>query len=642
MPIDILHEILKERIDMLDINSDYFEIYPYCIFKDIRINDGEYSGMTLDEVLEYLISLIIPPGSRVFPVTSVNGKTGDVVLTKSDFSDLSNVDNTPDIDKELSHAFQTSLNSIKTDIRDILTNIVVADNEEMRKHLLRFDNPHKDTLTNIGGINSIVNVNQTQYTAQRVLQHNTDSTSHSDIRDDSVNVNSAFQDALSTFNNTIGDISLLVYTSMVPFLLDHNTNPASHSTIIAAESTLENEIDDFIDGSEAPDWVELFVNKVKEVTPDNKFSDVLYPTVKAARNYIDEYYIADPSYLLNSINYEPSVDMIINTYGNFNNVLLRATDDDLIAYIYDSTTRSIDTVALHSGDRKKAITIVSDTQIDDATLASTYPNRNVLVLVNKMNSDNRKGFQLLNKDGTIIDLSLNIIEGEFHLIYNCLCNMAPLQSMYDLIDMANAQLLKNGIMFGTMFNSHALRTTGMVVKMTDTDPESLEPIEFYGDTDSGLDFRTIRTGEPVPETSDKLGSLIFERNDNGMSSINVLVKRRGTLQNEYQKFDIPMLFAYQENVFVNASPTGPIRVAANMENFEYNGYNVTYDAGHLGVQIPQTMVVITNGHTFFNTETRDDPPVNNRIVTSGQSGGFGMWIRETLQHLTLGKYISKI
>lgn len=44
------------------------------------------------------------------PVSSVNGQTGIVILTKSDIG-LSNVDNTSDINKPISSATQTALNS---------------------------------------------------------------------------------------------------------------------------------------------------------------------------------------------------------------------------------------------------------------------------------------------------------------------------------------------------------------------------------------------------------------------------------------------------------------------------------------------------------------------------------------------------
>lgn len=50
------------------------------------------------------------PTIPTVPVTSVAGKTGDVVLTKSDVS-LSNVDNTSDANKPISSAIQTALDS---------------------------------------------------------------------------------------------------------------------------------------------------------------------------------------------------------------------------------------------------------------------------------------------------------------------------------------------------------------------------------------------------------------------------------------------------------------------------------------------------------------------------------------------------
>lgn len=44
-------------------------------------------------------------------VNSVNGKTGEITLTKSDVN-LSNVDNTSDLDKPISNAVQEAINNL--------------------------------------------------------------------------------------------------------------------------------------------------------------------------------------------------------------------------------------------------------------------------------------------------------------------------------------------------------------------------------------------------------------------------------------------------------------------------------------------------------------------------------------------------
>lgn len=60
-----------------------------------------------------------------YPVTSVNTKTGDVVLTKSDIG-LTNVDNTSDIDKPISSTQQTALDARVTKTGDTMTGQLVV------------------------------------------------------------------------------------------------------------------------------------------------------------------------------------------------------------------------------------------------------------------------------------------------------------------------------------------------------------------------------------------------------------------------------------------------------------------------------------------------------------------------------------
>lgn len=60
------------------------------------------------------------------PVTSVNAETGAVVLDKTDIG-LGNVDNTSDLNKPISTATQTALNSINTAIAKKIISFTTAD-----------------------------------------------------------------------------------------------------------------------------------------------------------------------------------------------------------------------------------------------------------------------------------------------------------------------------------------------------------------------------------------------------------------------------------------------------------------------------------------------------------------------------------
>jgi hypothetical protein len=60
---------------------------------------------------------LLTPGS---PVQSVNGKTGTVLLTKSDLS-LTNVDNTSDLNKPISTETKNYIDEISTETADATT-----------------------------------------------------------------------------------------------------------------------------------------------------------------------------------------------------------------------------------------------------------------------------------------------------------------------------------------------------------------------------------------------------------------------------------------------------------------------------------------------------------------------------------------
>ena len=99
---------------------------------------------TLREILADLREEIISGGigAIVFPVNSVNGKTGDVQITAEDVG-LGNVDNTADVDKPLSEpqhdAIMGILNNFEFDV----------DLSDLYNHINNHDNPHGVTLDQV-------------------------------------------------------------------------------------------------------------------------------------------------------------------------------------------------------------------------------------------------------------------------------------------------------------------------------------------------------------------------------------------------------------------------------------------------------------------------------------------------------------
>ena len=87
----------------------------------------------------------IEEGAQVNIITSVSGRTGDVVLSKTDVG-LNDIDNTSDINKPVSIAQQAALDKLKSD----LESIIGSTGTDLSAHLKDFDNPHKVTKDQVG------------------------------------------------------------------------------------------------------------------------------------------------------------------------------------------------------------------------------------------------------------------------------------------------------------------------------------------------------------------------------------------------------------------------------------------------------------------------------------------------------------
>lgn len=110
-------DVVADQAAMLALSSNGLKLGSLAIVtgesKTYVLSQGDGSSST--DWVE-----IVAPGS----VRTVNGKTGDVILTKADFSELSNVDNTSDVAKPISAATQTALD-LKQDIANISQNVAV-------------------------------------------------------------------------------------------------------------------------------------------------------------------------------------------------------------------------------------------------------------------------------------------------------------------------------------------------------------------------------------------------------------------------------------------------------------------------------------------------------------------------------------
>lgn len=123
--------------------SEKTKVYPNTTLDQVY-DQLSPDNKSLREILDDLRTEIISGGigSIVFPVQSVNGKTGRVQITPADIG-LENVDNTADVDKPLSgpqkDAIESILNSYEFDI----------DLSDLYNHINNHDNPHGITLEQI-------------------------------------------------------------------------------------------------------------------------------------------------------------------------------------------------------------------------------------------------------------------------------------------------------------------------------------------------------------------------------------------------------------------------------------------------------------------------------------------------------------
>ena len=127
-------------------------IYPPTVLDQV-FDHTSPTRRNLREILEDLRYEIITGGigNIVFPVTTVNGRDGDVVISKFEIG-LGNVDNTKDIDKPLSGpqllAVQNMLNSF-----DFHVNL-----DDLYNHILDKNNPHGISLDQLNVENQLSNL----------------------------------------------------------------------------------------------------------------------------------------------------------------------------------------------------------------------------------------------------------------------------------------------------------------------------------------------------------------------------------------------------------------------------------------------------------------------------------------------------
>jgi len=271
MNIGILHEILKRQ---LDEENNYYEIYPYLIVSDVY-SSTDFSESLLDIINDFQTRADdlynIPP-----PVTSVNGKTGDVVLNKNDVG-LNNVDNTSDLDKPVSIATQNFINKSFTDdfndeFREMVDNLAAIHNHFRNQNVIEnieyninyygtdyidysikapdigYD-PHMMNKADIG-LDDIINIDIREMIHTITSTHNNldilTTYLHPNIKEKLVYINEKsdeLQELIIDFKP--GDITSYMIEQALNI---HREDPSSHNTIVLKINDLKDTINRLEDG----------------------------------------------------------------------------------------------------------------------------------------------------------------------------------------------------------------------------------------------------------------------------------------------------------------------------------------------------------------------------------------------------------
>ena len=229
------------------------------------------------------------------PVRSVNGKRGDVLLTKADFG-LGNVDNTSDMDKPVSNPFKSYVDSeyqskIKEKYDDMNSNLA-----PYQFHIIGnagfpiTNNPHVVLLKNgIYHNGELIYLDPATFVdpsvvADNINTHNEDRSAHT-ILMKLVDRNSSTYRAIIQLEDKISDF-LVTMTDQVRDVIDaplsaHNTNNNSHQALLDSINKQFLRISEIGRADESP-YYEYPRRKKTSISLTDRYTDE-YPAVNALK-----------------------------------------------------------------------------------------------------------------------------------------------------------------------------------------------------------------------------------------------------------------------------------------------------------------------------------------------------------------------
>lgn len=232
-------------------SSEKHIVYPPTILDQV-FDDLSPSKKNLRQIIADLRQEISSGGlgNIVFPVTSVNGKSGDVNLTANDFG-LGRVDNTRDIDKPLSVPQRNAL-------MEILQNYDFNINmDKYNSHMTDTNNPHNVKLEDINKDDILQ-----KFVEFYISKHNfdTDTNVHMDIRR-SLSKLWILADGI---NNTLDDRLDIILSTVN----DHITDNLAHDDLFNKKEDVSN--------------------KCRAFTNDINNTHTKYPSNRAVIEYVEK------------------------------------------------------------------------------------------------------------------------------------------------------------------------------------------------------------------------------------------------------------------------------------------------------------------------------------------------------------------
>lgn len=284
-------------------SSQTYTVWPITVLDQVY-DHLTPTKKTLRQIIEDLRQEIITGGTGniIFPVTSVNGKRGDIIITKS-MINLANVDNTKDIDKVLS-----------TPQRNELMNILASYNfnvnlDKLYEHLVDMNNPHGVTLNQLNASGAV-----SQFVDTKVGIHNTSASTHFDIRRNLAQLWNLVEDETKSLGQQIKDVMQSINT--------HMDDPLAHGELFSKKEDNKNKTPMF----------------AKDTNNNHKF----YPSTKAVIDYVDQALVQ----------YKETLPDVKDWIAN---IIVTNTSDDLP--IADSSSEHQAYLIRDGGDGRNAIAI---------------------------------------------------------------------------------------------------------------------------------------------------------------------------------------------------------------------------------------------------------------------------------------------